>query len=106
MNPHRELDDLTERTMQFDIALSLGNACQTRYQLSRILQARHGRDAGGGSFFWDWQWRDSGINGVVRVLESDFTLDLHDFIPRKVGDQYEAYNNKYGIYFTHDFKLI
>jgi len=60
----------------------------------------------GGSFYFDWQWRDSGVRkGVIDVFQSDFKLEANDFIIKQVKDHFEAYNERYGIYFTHDFKF-
>ena len=71
--------------MTFDIAISLGNSCQSRYNISRTLYLRaRGRDDGFsigenrksflvpdyGSFFFDWSVTP--IRSVIAILNSNF----------------------------------
>ncbi|HSH95983.1 MAG TPA: hypothetical protein VK968_17690 [Roseimicrobium sp.] len=91
--------------MQFDIALSIGDMCQTRKHLTIELRRRFGYDAGGGSFFFDWTSRDQGLVGVSRAIAEGFEFRREDFSVRRVGARLKAYNSRYGLYFTHDLKF-
>ena len=91
--------------MRFDIAISLGEACQTRKQLSIELEKRFGSDAGGGAFFFDWLARDQGLGGVCRAITSGFELRREDFTARGIRGHVRLYNVRYGLTFQHDMRF-
>lgn len=91
--------------MRFDIAISIGEACQTRKQLSIELHRRFGHYAGGGAFFFDRSSRDQGLVGVCRAISDGFELRREDFAPKLVGHRLKPYNSRYGLFFIHDIKF-
>lgn len=104
---------------EFNLAISLGMNCQSRFHISRVMWERSGNSPESfalpskdgntfdyGSFFFDWTWMN-GLEGVISLLKSRFqnSFDRDDFELRTIDSEYEAFNSRYGLFFTHAFHL-
>jgi hypothetical protein len=103
----------------FNLAISLGMNCQSRFHISRVMWERGGnppelfslpsKDTAKfdyGSFFFDWTWMND-LTGVISLLKNRFrnSFDRDDFELRMIESAYEAHNRRYGLFFTHAFQL-
>ncbi len=89
----------------FDIAISLGFGCLTRFHIDRIQRQRHFHRYVARSGFFDSLTRDQGHGCIADLVSNDFRLDAVDFeIKWREGD-WVVYAPCYGLYFLHDFKF-
>jgi hypothetical protein len=94
------------RELRYDLALSLGQACVTRFQIDRIQRQRHFHRYRPVSSFFDSLARDQGHQCMVDLAASNFTLNAEDFDLKKDDlDRWRAYVPRLGMYFIHDFKF-
>jgi hypothetical protein len=83
--------------------LSLGGACQTRFQIERWLRATQ-PSLDYPTFFFDWLYL-GGIKGVIWMLENGFSLFETDFQIHHIHDQslFVPRHRPSGFAFMHDF---
>jgi len=103
--------------MKFDIAISIGRNCQSRYQISRTLYIRkHGTDSGFflgnnrntsndfGTHFFDWSVTP--VDGLIKILDSDFKgvfrIENLDVTNRNNGKA-QVIDRLTGLKYLHDF---
>ena len=92
--------------LRYDLALSLGQACVTRFQIDRIQRERHFHRYRPTSSFFDSLARDKGHQCMVDLVASNFALNAEDFDLKKDDlDRWRAYVPRLGMYFIHDFKF-
>ncbi|GAB2191913.1 hypothetical protein MAH1_35220 [Sessilibacter sp. MAH1] len=101
----------------YDVALSLGTDCQTRYNISKYIYLKNGGASSEflltekrknvsdyGSFFFDWCV--STLEGVCRVLEGDFSnvLLLENLFIEETSHGTQHVVDKYtGFQYPHSF---
>jgi len=88
----------------FDLHLSLGRSCATRYQIERKLTNRHGHYPQK-TFFFDWLWRNNGFSANILAFNNDFSISESDLCLGSISSHYEVYHRIYGLHFLHDFSL-
>ncbi len=92
--------------LRYDLALSLGQACVTRFQIDRIQRERHFHRYRPVSSFFDSLARDRGHQCMVDLVASNFALNAEDFDLKKDDqDRWRAYAPRLGMFFIHDFKF-
>lgn len=99
----------------FDIAISLGKTCQSRYNISRTLyKNKYGNDDGFyvndknnkdyGTFFFDWNITP--INSVVSILRNQFSgvLEIENLCIKKLNNgKQTVLDDRYGCSYPHAF---
>ncbi len=92
--------------LRYDLALSLGQACVTRFQNDRIQRERHFHRYRPVYGFFDSLARDQGHQCMVELAASNFELNAEDSDLKKDDlDRWRAYAPRLGMYFIHDFKF-
>ncbi len=92
--------------LRYDLALSLGQACVTRFQIDRIQRQRHFHRYRPVSSFFDSLARDKGHQCMVELVASNFELNAEDFDLKKDDmDCWRAYAPRLGMFFIHEFKF-
>lgn len=88
--------------MEFRTLMSLGPECRSRYQVERILSARH-PELPQPAHFFDWLGPIHGMADYVSVIDDDFSLRREDFIAVPRETFVRVYDDRHGIYFSHHF---
>jgi hypothetical protein len=92
--------------LRYDLALSLGQACVTRFQIDRIQRERHFHHYRPVSGFFDSLARDKGHQCMVELVASNFELNAEDFeLKKDDSGHWRAYVPRLGLFFIHDFKF-
>lgn len=90
--------------MKIENIICLGDTCQTRWHLQKYSLKTRGSDFSQ-NYFFDWLWRNKGVQGLIEWLKNDLIVEESLFSVRKVADHHEVYCERYGYYFTHDIEM-
>jgi hypothetical protein len=92
--------------LRYDLAISIGQACISRFHIDRIQRERHFHRYRAVSGFFDSLMRDQGHQCVADLVASGFRLAPEDFDVKKDDqDRWRAYIPRLGLFFIHDFRF-
>jgi hypothetical protein len=101
----RLLDEARSQGKAFDLALSIGQDCRSRFHIDRIQRGVHFHKYAPYTGFFDSLCRDKGHGCVADLVASGFALKPADFELKKLDGAWRAYAPQYGLFFIHDFKF-
>lgn len=91
---------------RYDLAISLGQACISRFHIDRIQRQRHFHRYRPVSGYFDSLMWDQGHRCVADLVASDFRVCADDFDLKKDDqDRWRAYVPRLGMFFIHDFRF-